>query len=215
MRKTSYFVTFLAVLASLSLNLVSFQRRDWIYSHPPDILGQTIYRYGLLEVCERSILDMPGPGGNGKIRWTSENCREFPTTKYDQCEDKNRPFCTAWLSARYSAALSFVFGAAAALGLVFGVTTHSRRRRVWKAIAGLVVFQVAFKIVPFAIVTDLYRHNALWTFEYGTPSTAYFLNLTSWVADVFILIGIVVTGIAADAGRSWAAGSRAYREIDG
>ena len=43
--------------------------------------------------------------------------------------------------------------------------------------------------------------------------TAYVLNTVSWAADILIVLGVVVTGLAADAGHKWAAGNRAYRPI--
>ena len=44
---------------------------------------------------------------------------------------------------------------------------------------------------------------------------AYVLNTLSWIGDVFIMFGVVTTGISADAGHAWAAGNRAYRPIEG
>jgi len=72
----------------------------------------------------------------------------------------------------------------ALFALLIGVSTHSRRRRVWKAVAGLVTFNGAwlnclafneeysltfdlpliialFSMIAFIIVTDLYRTSDL------------------------------------------------------
>ena len=38
-------------------------------------------RYGLLERCERQIIDFPGPGQNGRIHYTDYSCRAFPNRK--------------------------------------------------------------------------------------------------------------------------------------
>lgn len=42
-----------------------------------------------------------------------------------------------WTTAGYSAELSVVFGASALVGILAGVSTRSRRRRVWRACAAL------------------------------------------------------------------------------
>jgi hypothetical protein len=44
------------------------------------------------------------------------------------------------------AQLAVGFGVMALLALLIGVSTHSRRRRVWKAVAGLVSFNGAWLI---------------------------------------------------------------------
>jgi len=216
MRKTSYFLTFLAVATTLSLSVLSILRPDWLYVHSPDIFHTSVtVRYGLLERCERQTLDFPGPGERGRIRYTDYSCRPFPDRKKDVCEEDNRAFCMLWWTAGYAAELSVVFGAAALLGIIVGVSTRSRRRRVWRAVAGLETLHAAFKIVAFAIVTDVYRQALFPSFEYAQPSTAYVLNTISWIADVFIIVGVVTTGLSADAGHEWAAGNRAYRRLEG
>lgn len=39
------------------------------------------------------------------------------------------------------------------------------------------------------------------------------LNTLSWIFGLLIVVGVVVTGLAADSGHRWAAGNRAYRSI--
>lgn len=109
-----------------------------LYAHPPDIFNsKTVIRYGLLERCERQVIDFPGPGQNGRIHYTDYSCRAFPSRKEDRCESDNRYFCTLWWTAGYAAELGVVFGAAALMAVLVGVSTRSRRRRVWRGIAGL------------------------------------------------------------------------------
>lgn len=112
-----------------------------LYSHPPDIFHtQTVVKFGLLERCDSQVIDFPGPGNNGRIKYSDYRCRPFPTRKDDDCEESNRDFCTLWWTAGYAAETSVVFGGVAALGIIIGLSTRSRRRRMWKAIAGLEVF---------------------------------------------------------------------------
>ncbi|EJD03309.1 uncharacterized protein FOMMEDRAFT_156694 [Fomitiporia mediterranea MF3/22] len=214
MRKTSYVVTFLAVAVTLLLNILSITRPDWLYAHPPDIFhSKIVIRYGLLERCERQIIDFPGPGQSGRIRYTDYSCRPFPSRKEDACEDENRYFCTMWWTAGYAAELGVAFGAATLMAVLIGVSTRSRRRRIWRGVAGLEALHASFKIITFALITHLYSKSHHPYFEFARPSTAYILNTLSWVADVLIIFGVVTTGISADAGHAWAAGNRAYRQI--
>ncbi|PAV19019.1 3-beta hydroxysteroid dehydrogenase isomerase family containing [Pyrrhoderma noxium] len=216
MRKTSYVITLIAVIISALFNVLSIVRPDWLYAHPPDIFNsKTVIRYGLLERCERQVIDFPGPGQNGRIHYTDYSCRAFPSRKEDRCESDNRYFCTLWWTAGYAAELGVVFGAAALMAVLVGVSTRSRRRRVWRGIAGLQALHASFKIVAFGIITHLYAKSRHPYFEFARPSTAYVLNTLSWIGDILIIFGVVTTGLAADAGHAWAAGNRAYRPIEG
>ncbi|THH08374.1 hypothetical protein EW145_g2753 [Phellinidium pouzarii] len=216
MRKTFYVITFFAVALSVFLNVLSITRPDWLYAHPPDIFhAKTVIRYGLLERCERQIIDFPGPGEKGRIRYSEYSCTPFPSRKDDQCEEDNRMFCTLWWSAGYSAELGVVFGAAGLLAVIIGISTRSRRRRVWRGVAGMQALHAAFKIVTFGIITHLYSRSRHPYFEFARPSTAYILNTLSWLCDIFVIIGVLTTGLSADAGHAWAAGNRAYRPIEG
>jgi hypothetical protein len=49
------------------------------------------------------------------------------------------------------AQLGVGFGIMALLALLIGVSTHSRRRRVWKAVAGLVTLNGAWPTFFFAV----------------------------------------------------------------
>lgn len=126
----------LVLFNSISYSWSAYNR---FYAHTLNVFGtDVVVRCGLLERCEKQVLTFPAPGGGGKIDYTQFNCRPFPSRQPDKCEGDNRSFCTLWWTAGYSAELSVVFGTAAALGLVVGVTTGSRRRRVWRAVAILV-----------------------------------------------------------------------------
>ena len=95
-------------------------------------------QYGLTRVCERFEIPMPGPSDGSKIEYSDYKCRPFPAREADHCEKENRNFCIAWTTAGYTSELAAGFAIVSALALVFGVTTHSRRRRIWRAVAILV-----------------------------------------------------------------------------
>ncbi|KAI0062895.1 hypothetical protein BV25DRAFT_1803088 [Artomyces pyxidatus] len=216
MRKTSYAITFLLVAANLALNIVAVRRPDWLVDDGTEILyTRTTVRYGLTQRCERQIIKVPGPSDGSEIIYYSDyTCRAFPMTSTDRCERGNRYLCTAWTSAGYVAELGIGFGAMALFAILIGVSTHSRRRRIWRAVAGLVACQALFPMITFAVVTDLYRTSRYVGFEYAHFSTGYYANAAAWVASVFVMFGVIWTGIAADKGHKWAAGNRAYRRIE-
>ena len=81
---------------------------------------------------------IPDTSGDWHNVYTDFKCRNFPKSVSDHCDEENRLFCAEWTSAGYSAQLGIGFGILALIALLFGVSTHSRRRRVWIAVAGLI-----------------------------------------------------------------------------
>ncbi|RDB16948.1 hypothetical protein Hypma_002617 [Hypsizygus marmoreus] len=216
MRKLSYVATFFAVVFTLVLNILSDTRADWLVVHVPEVLHTKItITYGLGRRCERQVTRVPSPGGKGRLEYTDFECRSFPAKVTDHCEEENEVFCAAWTSARYIVELAVWCAAATLCAILFGVSTHSRRRRIWRVVAGLVLLHAIFQIVAFGIVTDLYRKASFPTFEQARMGPAYILNILSWISGVLIAGAVVTTGISADKGHRWAAGNRPYRPISG
>lgn len=214
MRKTSYVVTFFLVLISLTLNFLAVTRNDWLIDNGREILySRTIVRYGLLKRCERQVMRIPDTSGDWHNVYTDFKCRNFPKSVSDHCDEENRLFCAEWTSAGYSAQLGIGFGVLALVTLLFGVSTHSRRRRVWIAVAGLITLNALFSMITFIIVTDLFRTSGLPDFAYAKLGPAWFVNLLSWHFSFIIVFGVIWTGKAADKGHKWAAGNRAYTRI--
>jgi hypothetical protein len=85
-----------------------------------------------MERCNLKIVE------DGRLKYVDYKCRPFPMRVMDHCEQENRHFCTAFTSARYATELGIGFAAMALVALLIGVSTHSRRRRIWRAVAGLV-----------------------------------------------------------------------------
>ena len=113
----------------------------------PEVLHTkvTVY-YGLMRRCELDIVDIPGPS-KGKLSYTNYECRKFPAPVSDGCDKEHRKFCAAWTTAGYASELSIGFGALSILAIFFGVSTHSRRRRIWRAVASLVSLQGVYIII--------------------------------------------------------------------
>lgn len=142
---------------------------------------KTTISYGLKERCELQVVDMPG------VSYRDYSCRPFPAHAADHCEKENRLFCVVWTTAGYLAELGAGFAALALFSLVVGVTTRSRRRRIWKAVAGLVILHgniqhrrsnaaigltfsaVLLQIAAFAIVTHLYSTSQFLAFDNAMP----------------------------------------------
>lgn len=123
------------------------------------LASHNLARFGLAQRCARDLLEIPAPNdGEPEIVYSDWECRPFPMSIRDHCEQGNRRFCVSWATASYiyevnCASLSnsrsgvsninlkqigLGFNVIALLAIAFGVSTHSRRRRIWKAVAGLV-----------------------------------------------------------------------------
>ncbi|KAJ8590245.1 hypothetical protein M405DRAFT_873684 [Rhizopogon salebrosus TDB-379] len=215
MRKTSYAATFVAVLVLLVINISSAYLPDWLVAKYEILNTRVTVRYGLMERCQRSVVTIPGPSKGGHLEYTDYECRPFPLSVQDKCDDGNRLFCAVWTSAHYFTELGIGFAGMALVALLIGVSTHSRRRRVWRAVAGLVILHAVFQLVTFILITELYRKERFPAFEHAKPGVGYVLNAVSWISGFVVGIGVIVTGMAADRGHRWAAGNRAYQPIRG
>jgi len=207
MRKTSYVIAFLCVGLTLLLNIVSVLNTNWLVVKNNITVTKWTVRYGLTKLCTDTVTTFP-IGEGRKVRSESHECRVFPSHEHQECNDKNATFCAAWTTAGYVSELAVGFAVVAMLAIVFGLTAHSRRKRIWKAVAWLVAFHAFFQMVTFAIVTHLYNNESYNMFDNARPSTGYVLNGVSWILAVLVTFGVVLTGVSAKAGHRWAAGNR-------
>ncbi|KAF7315654.1 hypothetical protein MIND_00080900 [Mycena indigotica] len=214
MRKTSYVLTALAVIFTTVLTIISLTRVDWVVARYRADAINSIFeaKYGLSTVCTR--LEVKLPGGD-RSRYEDEECRPFPTRKDDGCDDDNQSFCAMWASARYATEVAIGFGALALVAIAIGVSTHSRRRRIWKAAAGLVTIHALLALTAFALILDQVRMSRFPTFRDGHLGAGFWLTTVAWVSGILVAVGVIATGIAADRGHRWAAGNRAYQPILG
>ncbi|KAH8827974.1 hypothetical protein DL96DRAFT_1601112 [Flagelloscypha sp. PMI_526] len=157
-------------------------------------------------------------------------CRKFPRRTQDGCEEENAYFCTAWTSAGYFVEVAIGFAALCLISNAFGISTGSRRRRIWKAVAGLIFLFSIFQLVAFVLITDIVNNSRYPSWEYakygkGASSFQFrplftilqvwvtSFSVVSWVIGLLTGVGVVITGVAAKRGKKWAAGNRAYRMI--
>jgi len=84
---------------------------------------------------------------------------------------------------------------------------------MWEIVATLVGLRAACQIVAMSLIVHLWRTWDYAPFENANLSSSFFINLSSWILDILISIGVAATGLAANAGHAWAAGGRAYRPI--
>jgi len=202
MRKTSYAITAVAVICTTVFTILSLTRTDWLVARYE--IGALSYeaKYGLSRVCQRLVLSVSDGGAE------KSNCRKFPSRDHDDC-DENRYFCAAWATAGYAVELAIGFGALTLVTILVGVSASARRRRVWRAIAGFIVFQSVLELVAFALVVDLYRTSRYPTFEDAKLGPALIFNAVAWIFGVLTAVAVIITGTEADRGKRWAAGNRA------
>jgi len=217
MRKTSYFITFVVVAITLVLNIISARQPDWLVVHYNSevLYTKVTVTYGLYERCQLTLSEIPSSDGEGTISYKKYECRHFPGRITDQCEKENHPFCAAWISARYIDELAIGFASVSLVTILFGVTTHSRRRRIWRAVSGLVLFQAVCQISTFTLITAMYYDSNYPSFDHARPGVAYVLHTISWILSIMVSFSVLFTGVSADAGHGWAAGNRAYYPIAG
>jgi len=199
----------------LTFNVFSIVRPDWLVVRYPETLGSKVtVEYGLMRSCESQIVKLP-IGDGSHVEYNDYTCRPFPMKVKDSCEKQNQSFCVEWTTAGYFSELGAGFAALSCLAIVFGVTTHSRRRRIWRVAATFVSLHALCLLVTFAIVTDTYNKSTFRQFERARPGPAYILGTMGWVTAVLVTFGLLVTGTAASMGQRWAAGNRAYEPIQG
>jgi len=204
MRKTSYAITALAVVCTTVFTILSLTRTDWVVAkYKVDALSYE-GKYGLSQVCQRVVLDLPGGG----TKFERANCRKFPSREQDDCDD-SRSFCAEWTSAGYAVELAIGFGALSLVTILIGISTSARRRRVWRAVAGFIVLQSLLQLVAFALIVDAFRVSRYPTFEDAKLGPALVFNAVAWVFGLLTALTVIVTGTEADRGKRWAAGNRA------
>ncbi|KAF9531626.1 hypothetical protein CPB83DRAFT_881264 [Crepidotus variabilis] len=213
MRATSYLLAFAAVTLTLILNIVSSKRVDWLVVRYKEnaIRTKVTFFYGLAERCQETISQIPTPSGDGKFTYRSYECRPFPQQDYDQCDGDS--FCTAWRAAYYIDQVAIGFAALALAGILIGATTHSRRRRVWRSVVGLVLVAALCQIAVFAIITDVFEEAPFPALDTARPALGYIFHFLAWLLNILITLGILVAGVSADAGHAWALGDRGYEPI--
>jgi len=206
MRKTSYAITAVAVICTTVFTILSLTRTDWVVArYKLDALSYDA-KYGLSQVCQRLVLNIPGGG----TKFERFDCRKFPDRKTDDC-DENRYFCSAWTSAGYLVELAIGFGALSLVAILVGVSTLARRRRVWRAVAGFIIFQSVSSAIAFILIVDLYRTGRYPTFEDAKLGPALVFNAVSWIFGILTAVAVIFTGTEADRGKRWAAGNQADR----
>lgn len=120
----------------------------------PEVFGAqaTVY-YGFTERCQRTEF----PDGEVSLR-----CQPFPTKDSDACDQTYGSFCTLWSTAGYISYLAIGFGAVACTAIAFGVSTHSRRKRIWKVVAALIALHGKLKIFQhFSKPAPMYHTDGL------------------------------------------------------
>ncbi|PPQ98615.1 hypothetical protein CVT24_003948, partial [Panaeolus cyanescens] len=199
-------------------NVISSRRVDWVVVRYEEVLKTKITTYyGLRQTCTLTLSEFPGPGdGKDKITYRKYDCRRFPSKVTDHCEQENKSFCASWTSATYLEELAIGLAAVSLAAILFGMSTHSRRRRIWKSVVVLMILQgqPTNRLRWLVLVSFVSRNPQTWVLTRPTyTGAAYVIQTVSWISTVFITAGVMGAGLSADAGHRWAAGNRAYRPL--
>lgn len=150
------------------------------------------------------IGDIPIGEGDG---WT---CQPFPYQS--ECRALGQHFCILWATAGYAAQLSlfpclvsFIALLIISIGVGSKQTRAKRRKGGWKIVSGLMSIHSVLQIVSIAIILHVYRTDE--RFSTGSHlDTAADLGVASALISIAVVIGLTLTGLAAQAGKTWAGG---------
>ncbi|KAJ2916773.1 hypothetical protein MD484_g3629, partial [Candolleomyces efflorescens] len=195
--------------------LISYVARVVAKTHSKILRTTVTTSYGLNKACQLTLTRVPGPDKDDEITYRDYSCRPFPSRSEDGCEKENSGFCAAWTGAGYVDYLATGFTAITPLVILFGISTHSRRRRIWRALAGMTMLQSLTGVIAFAMITDMYTRNQYSGFEHADLGKAYILHTLAWTLSFLVSVGIALTGYAAEKGQAWATGPRGYYPIVG
>ncbi|KAJ7901834.1 hypothetical protein B0H14DRAFT_2668644 [Mycena olivaceomarginata] len=204
MRKTSYAITALAVICTTVFTILSLTRTDWV-----------VARYDVnalsYEGQIRSLEGMPTSGARSP-RGRHLGSKE-PTAASSLPGIKTTAMRTA-ISVRHGQVpvmrLNWQLASVLYhwLAILVGVSTAARRRRVWRAVAGFIIFHSVAQLVAFILIVDLYRTARYPTFEDAKLGPALIFNAVAWIFGVITAVTVIITGTEADRGKRWAAGNR-------
>ena len=66
------------------------------------LASHNLARFGLAKRCSRDLLEIPAPDdGEPEIVYSDWECRPFPMSIRDHCEQGNRRFCVSWATSSY------------------------------------------------------------------------------------------------------------------
>ncbi|GHJ87052.1 hypothetical protein NliqN6_3454 [Naganishia liquefaciens] len=141
-------------------------------------------------------------------------CTPFPQNS--ECERFGQKFCILWSTAGYAAQLALapcVVALIALLVITVGIGSRKvrarRRRGGWKIVSILMAVHAVLQTVSIAIILHIYRTDFRFRGLKSHLDKACDFAVASAVISYGTVIALTLTGVAAEAGKTWAAGKSA------
>lgn len=143
-------------------------------------------------------------------------CTPFPQSS--ECERLGQKFCILWSTAGYAAQLALapcVVALIALLVITIGLGSRKvraqRRRGGWKIVSTLMAVHAILQTVSVAIILHVYRTDPRFKGEKSHLDKACDFAVASAIISIATVMALTLTGVAAEAGKTWAAGKSAKR----
>ncbi|WVQ82018.1 hypothetical protein IAT38_004146 [Cryptococcus sp. DSM 104549] len=143
-------------------------------------------------------------------------CQGFPTRS--ECQQFGEKFCVLWSTAGYSAQLSLVPCLASLISLLFiflhrGERTAraKARRQQWKLVSGTMLIHCVLQILSIALILHVFRTDERFETKGSHLDASFSYGVASAVVSGAAALFLTFTGIAARAGKQWAAGKSARK----
>ncbi|KAJ9101776.1 hypothetical protein QFC21_003115 [Naganishia friedmannii] len=144
------------------------------------------------------------------------NCTPFPQSS--ECERLGQKFCILWSTAGYAAQLALapcVVALIALLVITLGLGSRKvraqRRRGGWKIVSILMAVHAILQTVSVAIILHIYRTDPRFKGAKSHLDKACDFAVASAIISIATVTSLTLTGVAAEAGQTWAAGKSAKR----
>ncbi|ORY35399.1 hypothetical protein BCR39DRAFT_509279 [Naematelia encephala] len=236
MRKSPYLVSLLLLLAATTLTLLNIYIADLIHvivKSPGPLEFET--KYGLYRRCTRkspipnSLFLMPShPLPSSDVLYTMPElgtidnegdgwqCQEFPTRS--ECAEFGEKFCVLWSTAGYSAQLSLVPCLVSLVSLLFiflhrgQKTARARaRRQQWKLVSVTMLIHCLLQILSIALILHVFRTDGRFEARGSHLDKSFDFGVASAIISGAVALMLTFTGMAARAGKPWAAGTSAKK----
>ncbi|WVO22921.1 uncharacterized protein IAS62_004264 [Cryptococcus decagattii] len=143
-------------------------------------------------------------------------CQNFPTRS--ECQQFGEKFCVLWSTSGYAAQLSLVPCLASLISLLFiflhrGERTAraKARRQQWKLVSGTMLIHCLLQVLSIALILHVFRTDARFESKGSHLDHSFNFGVASAVVSLIQALLLTFTGLAARAGKPWAAGQSALK----
>ncbi|RSH81418.1 hypothetical protein EHS25_006950 [Saitozyma podzolica] len=143
-------------------------------------------------------------------------CQSFPSRS--ECEQFGEKFCVLWSTAGYAAQLSLVPCLASLISLLFIFlhrgqrTARARaRRQQWKLVSGTMLIHFILQLLSISLILHVFRTDERFEAKGSHLDQSFTFGVASALVSGLMVILLTFTGLAARAGKPWAAGRSARK----